>query len=175
MTHDRAGTAQRPLVVLGIGNILLGDDGVGVRVAQELAGDTGLPPATEVVDGGTRGLELLPLVAAARAVVIVDAIDVGAPPGSLHIYADDLLGNAVGTHLTVHQVGVADLIGAARLAGMLPAATVLVGIQVAGTEVGMELSRPVERALPGAVRTVKAWCAKFDRQHAEGGGSPWVA
>jgi hydrogenase maturation protease len=167
MTPIQTGTDPRPLTVLGIGNILLGDDGIGVRVVQELAGDAGLPPATEVVDGGTRGLELLPLVAASSALVIVDGIDVGAPPGSLHTYPNNLLAAAAGTHLTVHQVGLADLVGTARLAGMVPSQLVLVGIQVATTSVGVGLSRPVELAVPAAVSTVKSWCTTFHHRRTE--------
>ncbi|AHH97557.1 hydrogenase maturation protease [Kutzneria albida] len=161
MTSTHTGGARHPLLVLGIGNILLSDDGIGVRVVQALDGATGLPPETEVVDGGTQGLELLPLVATARALVVVDAVDVGAPPGSLHTYADDLLRATTGTHVTVHQVGLADMIGAARLTGVLPAHAVLIGIQVATTSLGLTLSPSVARTVPAAMAAVQAWCTDF--------------
>ncbi len=75
-----------PLLVLGIGNVLLRDDGVGVQVVRELEGrvergELELPPDTELLDGGTLGLDLLPRISDARALLLVDAIDLRASPG----------------------------------------------------------------------------------------------
>ncbi len=75
--------AAKPLktVVLGLGNILLGDEGVGVHVVEELRRAGGLP-GVELVDGGTAGFSLLPYFDGARLVVVVDAAADGAPPGT---------------------------------------------------------------------------------------------
>jgi hydrogenase maturation protease len=149
-----------PLVVLGIGNSILSDDGVGVHAVTLLRDDPRLPAGTELVDGGTNGLALLPTIARAEALILVDAVDVGAPAGSVHVlrgadlYADLL-------HLSVHQVGAADLLAAATLTGALPRHVVLVGVQPASLAPGTRLSAAVAAALPEAIGTVRQWCHRL--------------
>ena len=150
---------DRPLLVLGIGNILLSDDGVGVHATDLLADAPSLLPAgTTVLDGGTGGLSLLPAIADAGALVIVDAIDVGAAPGHIQVLTGTEL-HAEPAKLSVHEVGTADLLAAARLTGVLPTATALIGIQPASLSPGVDLSPPVAAALPELVATVRRWCA----------------
>jgi hydrogenase maturation protease len=150
---------HQPLLVLGIGNVLMGDDGVGVHAVRALAAarddGTGLPPGCDVVDGGTSGLSLLPLVTRASSLIVVDALDVGSRPGTVHT----LTGSALygkGRSLSVHEVGAGDLLAAARLTGGLPEDVVLVGVQVARVAPGCELSPPVRDALPEVMRMVTA-------------------
>jgi hydrogenase maturation protease len=137
-----------PIVVIGIGNTLLGDDGVGVRVVAELGRlverDPGLLPAdTRLVDGGTLGIDLLPVIRGARAVLLVDGMDLGRRPGSVEVLRGTEIGQAAG--------GVGDLIAAGRLTGWLPPSVALTGIQVGEIEIGQSLSPSVEAALPVAV------------------------
>jgi hydrogenase maturation protease len=149
----------RPLVVLGIGNTLLGDDGVGVHATDLLAADPSLLPAgTTVLDGGTGGLSLLPAIADAGALVIVDAIDVDAAPGHIRVLTGIDL-HAEPGKLSVHEVGTADLLAAARLTGVLPESTALIGIQPATLSPSITLSPPVAAALPELLDTVRRWCA----------------
>lgn len=144
-----------PLLALGIGNVLLRDEGLGVLVARALAAaaerpEGALPPGTEVVDGGTLGLDLLPRIEDARAVVIVDAVDLGEPPGTVVLLRGAALHGALAHHVSPHQVGISDLLGAARLAGTLPERVALVGVQPAEIAIGLEPSAPVRAALPAA-------------------------
>jgi hydrogenase maturation protease len=154
----------RPLLVLGVGNVLMSDDGVGVHVVRALdAGraiddDGGLPPGASVVDGGTAGLSLLPLIGQAGAMVVVDAVDVGAAPGTVHVLTGADL-HSGRFHLSVHQVGTADLLSAAALLGTLPADVLLIGIQPARIEPGLQMSPKVRSAVPLAVQTVRT-CAQ---------------
>jgi hydrogenase maturation protease len=147
-------------LVLGLGNVLLRDEGVGVHLAQALleAGAaneaTALPAAVRVVDGGTLGLDLLPLIEDAAAVVLIDAVDLGAAPGTIEVLRGDALQGALALHVSPHQVGVGDLLGAARLAGSLPERTSLVAIQPGAIEVGLELTPEVAAAVPTAVEVV---------------------
>ncbi|HEX8939165.1 MAG TPA: hydrogenase maturation protease [Candidatus Limnocylindrales bacterium] len=148
--------ADGPLLALGIGNILLRDEGLGVLVARTLAAEAGeaggaLPPGTEVVDGGTLGLDLLPRIEDARAVLLIDAVDLRRPAGSIALLEGDALHGALAHHVSPHQVGVSDLLGAARLAGTLPERVALVGVQPASIEIGLEPSAAVAAALPEAV------------------------
>jgi hydrogenase maturation protease len=144
------------LLVLGIGNVLLRDEGIGVRVVDEIGrlagrGDVSLPPGTELVDGGTRGLALLPAVADARAVLVVDAARLGHEPGSVTVVRGDALCAAPDDDPAARPEGVARLLGVARAAGMLPDAVALVGIEPSEIAVGLDLTDAVEAAVPVAV------------------------
>jgi hydrogenase maturation protease len=149
-----------PVLVLGIGNILLGDEGVGVRAVEALAAAAGhgtpISHDVRIVDGGTLGLDLLPLVEDARALVLVDAIDAGADPGTVVVLHGAELTARLSGGVSVHQVGVGDLVAVARLRGTLPEQTTLVGVQPASVDVGISLSPPVAAALPTLVDTVTA-------------------
>ncbi len=153
-------TAWRGLV-LGIGNLLLRDEGVGVHVARALASATessegGLPPGTRVVDGGTLGLDLLPLLADADGVVLVDAANLHREPGAVAVLRGDELASGMAGHLSPHQVGLGDLLGAARLMGSLPGRICLVAIQPADIEPGLDLTPEVAAAFPRVLDMVRA-------------------
>lgn len=150
-----------PLLVIGVGNILLRDEGVGVRIVLELerlvsAGSIVLPIDTRLVDGGTLGLDLLPMIADARALVLVDAVDIDRDPGALTVLRDEEIHGALAGHVSPHQVGISDLVAAARLIGVLPDQVALVGVQPDAIEIGLELTGPVEAAVPLAVAMVEA-------------------
>jgi hydrogenase maturation protease len=158
---------QAPLVI-GIGNMLLRDEGVGVRVVSELArglaeGGPAVPPGTTFVDGGTLGLELLPMIQDASILVLVDAVNLRRPPGSAAVFRGDAIEGVLAGHVSPHQVGVADLVAAARLLGVLPEATSLVGIQPALIEIGLELTAAVEEAVPVAMALVREELATWSR------------
>ena len=155
-----------PLVVLGIGNTLLRDDGAGVHAVLLLADDPSLPAGTSVVDGGTGGLSLLPIISDASALIVVDAVEVGAEPGHIRVLTGpDLNGDPA--RMSVHEVGTSDLLAAARLTGVLPTRTVLVGVQPACLEPGLDLSPPVAAALPALVETVRDWCGRLKEDTAD--------
>ena len=159
-----AGGAGETLV-LGVGNILLRDEGVGVHVARVLAaaaadGDAAgrVDPqlsATRIVDGGTLGLDLLPMIEDAAAVVMIDAVDLRSAPGTVAVLRDDALHGALARHVSPHQVGIGDLLSAARLAGTLPGRVSLVAIQPEAIEIGLELTPAVEAAVPIAAARVR--------------------
>jgi len=134
-------------LVLGLGNIVMSDDGLGVHVVRRLR-ERGLRGGdVELIEGGTAGLLLLPHLADARRAIIVDAIDCGAPAGTHVRLAGDDWVTAFAGHLTPHDVGVRDLLGAARLAGAWPDELVLHGLQPMSVAMGTELSGPVAAAL----------------------------
>lgn len=149
------------LIVLGIGNVLLGDDAIGINVIRELeAIRDQLPEDTTLVDGGTAGLSLLPVLGECEALIIVDAVDLGADPGHLTVLTGSAL-SAQPARLSVHDVGTSDLIAAARLTGVLPDRAALVGVQPGPIFPSLELSAPVAAALPRAVDLVRQWCYRF--------------
>lgn len=164
MTPADAGSGPFRGLVLGVGNLLLQDEGVGVHVARAVARaaetpEGALPAGTRVVDGGTLGLDLLPLIDESDAVVIVDAANLHREPGAVAVLRGDDLASAVAGHLSAHQVGLGDLLAVARLAGSLPEQVALVAIQPADIAPGLELTPAVAATLPSVVEMVReeAW------------------
>ncbi len=164
-----------PLLVLGVGNVLLRDEGVGVRVAREVEalGPGALPPGTAIVDGGTLGLDLLPLIEDAAALVLIDAVDLRAAPGAVRVLREDKLRSALGRHMSSHQVGIGDLLAAARLAGTLPEQVALVAIQPERVEIGLELTPAIEATVPTAVALVRDELAALAA--GRGGRAGWTS
>jgi hydrogenase maturation protease len=164
------------LLVLGIGNILLRDEGAGVLVVRELearvaAGSLRLPEDVRLLDGGTLGLDLLPIISDARALVMVDAVDVHSTPGTVRVIRGADIHAALEGHVSPHQVGVGDLVATARLLGTLPAEVALVGIQARDIAIGLDLSPSVLAAIPVAADAVLAEIAAFGTASSSGGRS----
>ncbi len=137
-------------VVIGVGNTILSDDGVGVHAARLLESDPRVPPGVTVFDGGTIGLELMPYVSDASRVLFLDAVNTGDAPGTLtRMTGRDLLDTSRG--INVHQLGVADLIAAMALVSPSPQDIVVLGVQPANTDWSTSLSPVVEAALPNLV------------------------
>ncbi|MGZ5496874.1 MAG: HyaD/HybD family hydrogenase maturation endopeptidase [Candidatus Aminicenantales bacterium] len=147
---------RRPvrLLILGLGNVLCGDDGLGSAAIARLTARYEIPAGMSVLDGGTLGLSLLPYVEDAEKVILVDSIRAEAPPGSFVRLEGEEVGPAVAGRLSVHQVGVADLLDAARWRGRLPEELVLLGLVPETLEVGLTRSARVEAGLPGLVDRV---------------------
>lgn len=143
-----------PTLVLGLGNVLCGDDGAGVAAVTRLQRQFAEPPGVAFADGGTLGLTLLSLLRGVRRLILVDAIDTGGAPGTLVRLNGDEVGPAVRTRLSPHQVGVADLLEAMRLLDELPEEIVLLGLVPASTALGLGCSAPVRAALPELVAAV---------------------
>lgn len=167
--------AKGDLLVIGVGNVLLRDDGAGVRVA-ELAGrvhdgrPAAFPPRTRIVDGGTLGLDLLPMLEDARAVVLIDAVDLRGSPGDVAVLHGEALQGTLYHHVSPHQVGVGDLLAAGRLTGRLPGQIALVGIQPGEISIGLDLTDAVEAALPRAAELAGSIAWELDRALRAGGG-----
>ena len=152
-------TAAGPAVVLAVGNVLLRDDGVGSRVIGELRRLTAhdplaVPDGTQLVDGGTLGLDLLRSVSGARSLLVLDAVNLGQDAGTVSVLRGDaILANvAAGDRpggTTPGSVG--ELLAVARLMGWLPDPVALVGVQVDDTRFGVGLSPRVDAAVPVAV------------------------
>jgi hydrogenase maturation protease len=142
------------LLILGLGNLLCTDDGVGVVAVQAVAETRVVPDGVLVLDGGTLGLSLLPYLEDAERAILVDAIQTDDPPGTLVRLEGDEVGPAVAARLSVHQVGVSDLIEAARWRDRIPPTLVLLGVVPESTELGVDLSPRVQSALPALLNAV---------------------
>lgn len=151
------------VLVLGLGNRLLGDDAAGPLVVEALAGAS-TPAGIRVCwrDGGTLGLSLLPEIEAADALLVVDAARFGAPPGTVRRFEgaemDAQLG---GRKRSAHELALADLLGAAALVGRLSPQRALVAVEPASTAVGLDLSPDVARAFPRLCDEVRSALAEW--------------
>ena len=143
-----------PLLVLGLGNVLLGDDGVGAAAVALLLDRYQPPPDVRVLDGGTLGLSLLPYLEEADTVILVDAIRADAAPGSLVRLDGAEVAPAVATRLSPHQIGVADLLDGARWLDRYPTRLVLHGIVPDAIDLAVGLSPDVARSLSDLVERV---------------------
>jgi len=144
------------LLILGLGNVLCGDDGVGCAVVAELGRTYRAVEGVEVLDGGTLGLSLLPHLTAARRAILVDAVSAAAAPGTLVRLSGGEVPPAVWGRLSPHQVGVADLLQGAQLLGECPSTLVLLGLVPATIELGIGLSPQVRASLPRLLGAVVA-------------------
>ncbi|HUM03308.1 MAG TPA: HyaD/HybD family hydrogenase maturation endopeptidase [Thermoanaerobaculia bacterium] len=149
-------SAVRPvrLLILGLGNVLCGDDGLGAAAVLRLQERYVFPEGVTVLDGGTLGLSLLPYIEDAERVILVDAIRAEGPAGSFVRLSGDDVGPAVASRLSVHQVGVVDLLDAARWTGRLPDELVLLGLVPQTLELSVVLSPALEASLPDLVERV---------------------
>lgn len=142
------------VLVLGLGNVLLGDDGLGAAAVARLERHYRIPADVCLEDGGTLGLGLLGLLSESSHVILVDAVRADSPPGSLvRLDGDDVV-NAVRERLSPHQVGVTDLLAAARLINRYPATVTLLGLVPKTIELAVTRSPPVETALDALVEAI---------------------
>ena len=139
--------ARVPVVVIGLGNSLMGDDGLGVAVVDRLRDEWRLPPGVALIDGGTLGLGLLPAIEQAERLLLIDAIDRGMPPGTEIVLDRGEIPLALTLKVSPHQVDLREALALAELRGTLPVATVAIGLQPERSELSTELSPPLERAL----------------------------
>ena len=144
------------LLVLGLGNLLCGDDGLGAAAVARLERDYEAPTQALVLDGGTLGLSLLPHLEDTEDAILVDAIRDDAPTGALVRLTGEDVGPAVRHRLSPHQVGVADLLDAARLHDRYPRRLVLLGLVPLTLGLGIQRSSQVEARLPELVAAVVA-------------------
>lgn len=152
-------TSANLILVLGIGNTLNRDEGVGVHAlaALQAALEATAPEApVAFLDGGTLGLSLLPTVEDATHLLILDAVDAHLPPGSVVELADDEIPLYSGVKLSQHQVTFQEVLALAALRGRLPSHLHLIGVQPADLALGTELSSTVAAVLPAVVQRAVA-------------------
>jgi hydrogenase maturation protease len=142
------------IVVLGVGNILLSDEGLGVRIVERLPLHYALPPEVELIDGGTCGMEMLEDLEGLDALIMVDAIRAGKPAGTPIRLAGEAVPVFFRTKLSPHQIGLCDVLATLEMLGRAPKFTAILGLQPHSLALGMELSREVEAGMPELLRMV---------------------
>jgi hydrogenase maturation protease len=154
-------------VVLALGNPIRSDDGVGIAALRCLEEDPRVPDVVELVEGGTKGLELVPYISGMPRLLVLDAVEVGAAAGTIVCIRGEQLRSLPGNG-NVHDLALADILNALRLLGQEPAETILLGMQPGTTELGTSLSKSVESSLPlfvdAAIAQLSRWVNPFIAQ-----------
>jgi hydrogenase maturation protease len=155
---------MKKITVLGIGNILNSDEGVGVHAVRAMQAEAQRTPGVEFLDGGTLGLNLLILVEEATHLLILDAVDAGQPPGSVVELTKEQIPLFTGVKMSQHQVTFQEVLGLALIRGKLPEYLHLIGVQPVSLEMGTDLSPKVAAVLPEVVERAWAVLAAWSSQ-----------
>ena len=142
------------ILILGVGNLLLSDEGVGVHVAQKMM-TMDLPPEVQVVEGGTDGFGLVNIIVQADRMILIDAVKGGGQPGSIYRFAiEDCPPYPDLFKTSVHQISILEVINLSSLIGSTPRTTII-GVEPASIEMGMELSPHVEQKIPKVIEMIQ--------------------
>lgn len=147
--------APEKVTVLGIGNTLYSDDGLGLEVLPELQKALADFENIEIVDGSTEGMQLLGPVEATNRLIVVDAINADTEPGTVIELAKEEIPSFNGIKMSVHQIGFQEVISAAQLRDRLPEKMVMIGLQPASLELNTELTDKIRQSLPVLVQHVR--------------------
>ena len=143
------------IYVLGLGNVLMGDDGFGPAVVREFDAAYAVGPGVEVVDVGTPGLDLMPWLFDVRGAIIVDTVKSDGAPGALRVYDKaDILRHAPSARVSPHDPGVKEALMTLQLAGRGPEEVTLVGVIPRSVGMSTDLSPPVRAAIPRAMLAI---------------------
>lgn len=157
-------------LVLGIGNQLMSDDGVGGMAVRRLLAKTGDNPGVLCLDGGTLGYLLVGFIEDAENLIVIDAAQMGAKPGEVRVFENEDMDRflSVNPNRSVHEVGLSDLMDMALLADQLPQRRALIAIQPQNTQIGEALSDSVAQSLPAvctmALELIKKWGDNTNRR-----------
>jgi hydrogenase maturation protease len=143
-------------LILGVGNLLVCDDGVGLRVLERLAATYDLPDDVQTLDGGTLGLDLLYYLQGVDNLLLIDALEMDEEPGTLRRLEGDEVPAFLSQRMSPHHIGVPDMLATAKLMDLFPKRIVLWGVQPGLLEMGLELSPPVAAQVDAVVEKVVA-------------------
>ncbi|MGB2807133.1 MAG: HyaD/HybD family hydrogenase maturation endopeptidase [Sedimentisphaerales bacterium] len=149
------GCNRRPILILGIGNILLRDEGVGVRVIEQMQ-KIPLPDDVELVDGGTAGADLLDVLAERKKVIVIDAVQADCEPGIVLRFSADDLTRPNGNGMSLHELGLGEALTMTKQLGCEPKEVVVFGIKPMDISCGLELSEEISSSVLKVVDLVLA-------------------
>lgn len=145
--------ANKRTLILDIGNLILKDEGIGVHVVRTLE-EKKLPPEVDLVDGGTATMDLLSVIYESERIIVIDALKAGGEPGTIYrCLPEDLMG-ASDRPLSLHQLGLLDVLGMSRQLGG-NAAVIIIGVEPKEISWGLELTEELQAAVPKVIKAVK--------------------
>jgi hydrogenase maturation protease len=149
------------IAILGLGNILLQDEGIGVHIVNKLEQNYTFDPTIKIIDGGTSGLDLLHQFEENDKIIIIDAVDFNQKPGFIQCLANDEISKLFTEKISSHQSGLKDILGAVKLLQNEPSQLYLIGIQPATVETGLklsdEISNNINKILNNVFAKLKEW------------------
>jgi hydrogenase maturation protease len=158
-------------VVIGLGSPLMGDDGLGLLALEALSRRCAFEPEPRFVDGGTWGMNLLPIIESAERLLFVDAIRAGGTPGELVVIERDALPRGLGIKLSPHQIDLQDVLALAELRGCLTRDAVAIGLEPERVELGVGVSPAVARGLDALIEQIVLRLAGWGHALTEGDGN----
>ena len=155
---------MKPITVLGIGNILLQDEGYGVRVVENLSKRYRFPDDVQVLDGGTLGMELVRFLAGTKRLLIVDAINGDSPPGTFYRLTGEEVQAYFQEKVSMHELGIKDVLAVLGVTGQPVEEVVIIGVQPESLDIGLDLTPAVAATMD---RVIAAGLAELVRWQVE--------
>jgi hydrogenase maturation protease len=148
--------------VLGLGNLLMKDEGIGVHIANLLIKHYSFSPEITIIDGGTTGTDLLPYFESSERILIIDAVNFEEKPGHIGIIKNDDILSAITSKISLHHLGLSDVLSVIKLIDIKPEEVILIGIQPYRMELGMDLSEEMQKQVPAIISTVLQKLEEWD-------------
>lgn len=152
---------MKQITVLGIGNILMQDEGFGVRVVEQLLCQYTFPENIQVLDGGTLGMELLRFLVGTEHLILVDAVAGGLPPGSFYQFHNDEVKAYFKEKVSMHELGIQDVLAVLQVLEKSPKEIMILGVQPLAIDIGLEMTdvvnQRVEEAVEKVLLVLKEW------------------
>jgi hydrogenase maturation protease len=153
--------ANSNIAIFGIGNLLQRDEGVGVHLINQLEKDYSFSPRINLIDGGTMGTDLLPYLEQNDKIIILDAVNFNEPPGFIGVIKNDDILRRLNTKLSIHHLGITDVLSSARLLDIEPSEIYLIGIQTKNIEMGTyltdEIKQKTSKMIEEAIKKLREW------------------
>lgn len=157
---------ENSIVVLGVGNILLTDEGLGVHVVEDLKANYTFTPQISLIDGGTMGMELLTYMRGMKKILLIDAVNGGEAPGTIYEFPHRELEQYFTDHISVHEVGMQDILRIRAIQENPLEDAIVIGVEPESLDVGFEPSVPVQKALPEVkervLRVLRKWGVQIE-------------
>lgn len=157
---------ENSIVVLGVGNILLTDEGLGVHVVEDLKANYTFTPQISLIDGGTMGMELLTYMRGMKKILLIDAVNGGEAPGTIYEFPHRELEQYFTDHISVHEVGMQDILRIRAIQENPLEDAIVIGVESESLDVGFEPSAPVQKALPEVkervLRVLREWGVQIE-------------
>ena len=142
------------VTILGIGNLLMGDEGVGIHALNKLQESYTFSPDINFIDGGTIGIDLIPYFEECKKMIIIDAVDSQEEPGHIVTLKNEEIHYRFNTKLSLHHAGLADVLSIIKLQDIAAPDMTLIGVQPEVVEMGLDLSTTVENKMQDILKII---------------------
>lgn len=147
--------------VVGIGNIIMQDEGFGVRCAEYLQKITDYPDFVQIIDGGTLGMDLMPYIAGTKKLLLIDAMNIDAPVSSFHSFTGDELNAYFKDKISVHDLGVNDMLAVLKLTDNPIEEVVVMGVKPEVVSMGLDMTEKIAEKVPEVAQKAKELVDKW--------------